>query len=132
MSLVLRCTACSAAMVVRPRHRGRDVPCPACGAELDMPAGLGFREMMDEAIAQRRAGHRLQLAAAAACILWLPVIPALVAFIAGTYIRRAVDVERVPPESLIISRNLALVAFVAQSLSYVAYFTNTSAWSLLG
>ncbi len=120
MPLVYVCPECREEMIVSRRHRGTDVPCPGCRESVSVPKNLAFDSLTRDAVADRRAGYRLLLVAAAACVLWFPIIPATAWFWAVVRIRRTRDEGRTVPEPLFMARTVAATAFCAQMAYYIA------------
>ena len=131
MSIIFDCPDCHAEMDVRRLHRGRKVPCPACGADVDVPERIDFSGRVGQQLADRRVGERLLLVASLSCALWFPIFPAIAWFWSMVRIHRARDDDRAPTEPLLMARTVAIVAFIAQMAYYGTALTGTRFWDAI-
>jgi hypothetical protein len=122
MALVYACPSCGDDMLLRPVHRGKTVPCPACGAATEIPDGLAFRHLSDAALADRRTASRQLFWAAVASVLFLPPVTAFVWWRTDGLIRKARDQGRDVVEDLRVARIIAIVGTVAHAARWAQAF----------
>lgn len=114
MPLILACQECEQPLQLRSRHRGRVVPCPACGHANDIPEHLEFSDPNRESMKERKTGNRLLFFALLSGWLWFPPLSALMWWWTSNLIRRAERAGRNPPEPVRIACVVAWVVCLSQ------------------
>lgn len=124
MAAIFDCAACGATAAVTRAHRGRTLPCPSCGAPIDVPGTFDFRANLRDNLADRKSGYRAVAVAwisAILCFLPIPVVAAAVWWWASRRIHRARDEGREVPEPLLAARTIAAVGCLSQVVTWAPW-----------
>ena len=126
MSLILRCPLCETEILIRRRHRGTDVACPqnGCKGAVEVPLEFDSPARVRGLLQDRKRAGGLTVVALASCVLWFPLVPVSVWFLAARRMSRAREENRAVALELYTARTTAIVATIAQLLCYAAHFAH--------